>query len=129
MIKLDDLSDDTLLVVNDDNLIPQVMTKETLAQKIKSGEMYRSEISAYLAIKNPAVFTQNTIREWLDQLEDVYNQYPDWVDDMMTDLETRDETKKFLALLNELSDLHMTYDSGERIETEGRKRRKNDENA
>lgn len=45
--------------------------------------MYRSEISAYLAIKNPAVFTQNTIREWLDQLEDVYNQYPDWVDDMM----------------------------------------------
>lgn len=129
MIKLDDLSDDTLLVVNDDNLIPQVMTKETLAQKIKSGEMYRSEISAYLAIKNPAVFTQNTIREWLDQLEDVYNQYPDWVDDMMTDLETRDETKKFLALLNELSDLHMTYDSGERIETEGRKRRKSDENA
>lgn len=129
MIKLDDLSDDTLLVVDDDNLIPQVMTKETLAQKIKSGEMYRGEISAYLAVKNPAVFTQNTIREWLGQLEDVYNQYPDWVDDMMTDLETRDETKKFLTLLNELSDLHMTYDSGEQIETEERKRRKSDENA
>lgn len=63
MIKLDDLSDDTLLVIDNDNLIPQVMTKETLAQKIKSGEMYRSEISAYLAIKNPAVFTRNTIRE------------------------------------------------------------------
>lgn len=118
MIKLNDLSDDTLLVVYDDNLIPQVMTKETLAQKIKSGEMYRSEIFAYLAIKKPAVFTQNTIREWLDQLEDVYDQYPDWVDDMMTDLEMRDETKKFLALLNELSDLHMTYGSGERIEME-----------
>ena len=92
MIKLNDLSDDTLLVINNNNLIPQVMTKETLAQKIKSGEIYRGEISAYLAIKNPAVFTQNTIREWLDQLEDVYNQYPDWVDDMMTDIETRDET-------------------------------------
>lgn len=119
MIKLSELSDDTLLVVDEDNLIPRVMTKETLAQKIKSGEMYRGEISTYLAIKNPAVFTQNTIREWLDQLEDVYNQYPDWVDDMMTDLETRDETKNFLTLLNELSDLHMTYDSGERIEIEG----------
>lgn len=119
MIKLNDLSDDTLLVVDDDNLILQVMTKETLAQKIKSGEMYRGEISAYLAIKKPAVFTQNTIREWLDQLEDVYDQYPDWVDDMMTDIERRDETKKFLTLLNELSDLHMTYDSGERIEMEG----------
>lgn len=119
MIKLSELSDDTLLVVEEDNLIPQVMTKETLMQKIKSGEVYRNETFVYLAIKTPVVFTKNTIREWLDQLEDVHDQYPDWVDDMMTDLEMRDETKKFLTLLNELSDLHMTYDSGERIEIEG----------
>lgn len=118
MIKLSELSDDTLLVVDEDNLIPRVMTKEALMQKIKSGEVYRNETFVYLAIKNPVVFTENTIREWLDQLEDVHDQYPDWVDDMMTDLEMRDETKKFLTLLNELSDLHMTYDSGEQIEME-----------
>lgn len=118
MIKLSELSDDTLLVVDEDNLIPRVMTKETLMQKIKSGEVYRNETFVYLAVKTPVVFTENTIREWLDQLEDVHDQYPDWVDDMMTEIEMRDETKKFLALLNELSDLHMTYDSGEQIEME-----------
>lgn len=118
MIKLSELSDDTLLVVDEENFTPQVMTKETLMQKIKSGEVYRNETFVYLAVKTPVVFTENTIREWLDQIEDVHDQYPDWVDDMMTEIEMRDETKKFLALLNELSDLHMAYDSGEQIEME-----------
>lgn len=118
MIKLSELSDDTLLVVDEENFTPQVMTKETLMQKIKSGEVYRNETFVYLAVKTPVVFTENTIREWLDQIEDVHDQYPDWVDDMMTEIEMRDETKKFLALLNELSDLHMAYDSEEQIEME-----------
>ena len=116
MKKLSELSDDVLLFVDEENLVPRVMTKEMLEQKIKSGEMYRNEIFAYLAIEKSIVFTEDTIRDWFDQLEDVYDQHQDWVGDMMVEIEKRDETKKFLMLLNKLSNQHMTYDSGELVD-------------
>lgn len=110
MKKLSELSGDTLLCVDGKFSGQDVMTKDELVSKITSGDIAKDEIYVYLAVENPVFLDMGDLQDWMEMLEERYNQYADWHDDMMLDLIQSEEAKAFIEGVNRLAYEHMSYD-------------------
>ena len=117
MKKLSELSGDTLLVVYEgysDN--GKVITKDELESGIKDRDITKDGLFVYLAVENWAFLDMGDLQDWMERLEDQYDQYADWNDDMMSDLNQMKEAKAFIDTLNHLAHEHMSYSDGEGVD-------------
>lgn len=116
MKKLSELSGDTLLMVDREYYGRTRMTKDELVSQIKDGDAAKEEMFVNLAVENPAFLDMGDLQDWMEELEEQYDQYADWYVDMMLDLKQNKEAKAFIETVNRLAREHMTYDDGERVD-------------
>lgn len=116
MKKLSELSGDTLLKVDREYYGKALMTKDELVSQIMDGDAAKEVLYVHLLIESPAFLQMGDLQDWMEGLEEQYDQYADWYVDMMLDLNQSKEAKAFIETVNRLARKHMTYDEGEWVD-------------
>ena len=124
LFTLDHVDDDENLFVyrnpeeRHEGIPAMLLTKSDLMELLNRGELARDDIEVFFADKNAANFDMNDLALWMERIRDEQDQYDSWDEDMLRELKAAKETKAFLRKLNELADIHASYDRGAQINVE-----------
>lgn len=92
-----------------------LLTKSELMELLKNGDLAREDIEVFFADEDAANFDMDDIAIWMERIRDEQDQYEEWDESMMYDIEKSEEAKAFLRKLNELAQKNPSYSLGAEI--------------